>query len=196
MRYIELMEAPGQHFQARYLADNYTGGDIKMYNHGLRTMEGLPQHVTGDLDIDQNPFVNMDFCPQIVDGQFQIGGTDGVSEFALFTSLQNLAGAPKFIGGGCVLRFCALASEISLRGIDTIFPEIHGNLTLVNMNGFNHVLNLFRVKGLTSVSFYIAKTSDSELNEIMNEFLPMGKKGMMQCQTALLKAGYADQAQL
>jgi hypothetical protein len=66
-----------------------------------------------------------------------------------------------------------------------------------------HLLSLFKIKNIDSVSF-IPFFSDSvtvredklELSSILNRYLPLGPKGMPACMLAMKKAGYENNAKL
>jgi hypothetical protein len=101
--------------------------------------------------------------------------------------LVDFKGQTSYIGGHMYLR---QKKPINLTGFVKYFPEIHGAIWLGALP--TNILSLLSVVGLTQITI----EGNIEVQNIMNKYLPMGKKGMMQCQVELIKAGYKDQAKL
>ena len=156
-------------------------------NPDLPTLQGCPSTLRNFSIRD---------CPLIKNF---VGGPDVITDTfnARNQNVQSYEGAPKSITWKCTIQ--ALPS---MANFDKYFPVINGWLE-VHMNAHalpTNMLRILNVQGLKKVTFLNGFFSDAEpieeLTQLFNEYLPQGKRGMMACQTALIKAGYHEQAKL
>jgi len=131
---------------------------------------------------ENNPITSLKGSPESVKGDYYVVGPE--------VKLQSYDGIPQH--AGCIQ--VPLIGDGSLRVLKGCFGQvIYLNLVVTPGQVIRNVLNAFMINGLTRLLFECGKDPKiMEAQAIVNEFLPMGKKGMMQCQTALIKAGFPD----
>jgi hypothetical protein len=156
------------------------------YN-GLTSLEGGPQGTVAIYKCVGNPILNFKGAPHQVHN-FLIEAAN----------LKSYEGAPKVITGICKVPLLVT----NMREFVQHFPKLGVTLSLtVSQYGhgpMTNVLSLFAT-GLQKIECANPHVLSQDMKqgfEIMNQFLPRGKKGMMHCQTALLKAGLKDWAKL
>jgi hypothetical protein len=176
-------------YLAKVLANkNVTKGNtIDLRGSGVLTLHGCPDHIKGDFYCGVTGIKYLEGGPTRVDGFYEFEDTPNIR-------IKSLRGAPKFIGRGAELGVYGLKT---LTGFYKYFPEIHGNLTILDVRRENksvtNVLSLFMVKGLTSVNL---ANIPPEAHDILNTYLAKGKTGLLSCKSELIKAGFEELAKL
>jgi hypothetical protein len=170
---------------------------IDLRGMGVTTLKGAPDVIDGSLNCGICHLSSLEYGPKIVKGNFDCSGNSGLTSLLGAPTgsfrceniqITSAEGAPKFIGGDCIVKCRAF---LSLANINKVFPVINGHLTVKNKVKSN-VLSIFLIKGLTGVTL----NAPDEVKVIVDKHIMNGRKGMMLCLSELVQAGYEDWAQL
>ncbi len=169
----------------------------------------LPEKVEGDVFVANNPLESLDGCPHEIGNDFSVANTNitslaggpkkvGSDYVASKTGITNLEGIAQHIGWALYLRDCKNLKD--LKGIDKHVKFIGAGLLLDDTNITSHMLGIFRIKGLKSVSM-----SDTKIRQLVNSILdrlndndPERKSAdmLLDAQEELIENGYEDLAKL
>jgi hypothetical protein len=162
-------------------------GMFNCSDNKITTLEGGPQGSVWTYVSKGNPLVNLHGCPEHIGNYFEI-------ESSRLTSYE---GAPKAIDGWCAIPLISA----DLRELVKHFPKLGRKLKLKldrNKMALTNVLSLFNT-GVQTVEAYTMGGMPPEVKhgfEIVNKYLPDGRKGMMRCQAELMKAGLGPWAKI
>jgi hypothetical protein len=143
---------------------------------GLVTLEGMPRIMNNDLVILASYISSLEGCTETVNGYMRIKDAN---------QIKNLKGGPKFVEG----EYWPL-NATKMTSFAGIAEEILGGFRFV-INDPIPMLDLLRVKGLNSLTL-TATYNLGRLIKIMDHFIkqPYGNKRIIECQSALIDAGY------
>jgi len=152
------------------------GGDFWCSINKLTSLEGAPSRVGGYFSCSYNQLTSLEGAPSQVGGYFYCPGN----------KLTSLEGAPSQVGRYFV---CSDNKLTSLVAIHKIIKSCQG----IILQG-----NPIKEGGLGLLLIKDLKYIDSELPafEIIRKYLGKGKRGMIDCQTELIKEGYKEYAKL
>ena len=156
------------------LNKTYQGGDLRV--DGLDSLEGCPQHITGNFDCGSNILEILVGGPTNVDGEYICNSC----------KLTDLIGCASHIGG--ILNFCNndITSLVGIHKIIKSCPDIRFYPSEIKEGG----IGLLLIKNLNQITW------ESEPFYIIEKYLGSGTKGIMECSKELKAKGYADYAKL
>jgi hypothetical protein len=187
MRYTDLFEeqTPKAVKDLAYAGFIPMRGWVNMEKEELKSWEGIPQEMSGDVEASHNEFTSLHGAPQIVGGSFDCG----------YNLLTTLEGGPHSVGGNYNVQGNKL---ISLKGSPSAIngefnclynPELHNLVggpkqVKIMQCGGNHVTNVSYLEGAPSaidmfcmdgVDYFLNKASRLSLSGI-EKVLPPTKK--------------------
>ena len=158
----------------------YQGGDLKIKLRSLKSLDGSPNHITGNFICRLNDITSLVGGPQYVDKNYdcswnQLTDLDGIpSTIAILGAFGNnitsLVGIHKIIKS-CE-RFYFDTNKITVGGIGLLLIS---NLVNIENGAEEEIIDPFKI--------------------IIN-YLGQGTKGMMECSKELISKGYTPYAKL
>ena len=175
----------------------YQSGDLNILYDELSSLEGCPNHITGNFTCNHNNLTSLSNGPTNVDLTFTcsynhltslLGGPTkvGGNYYCIRNQLTDLVGCASHIGGELNFRFNKITSLV---GIHKIVKSCDGFIFddgLITEGG----IGLLLIDDLDNFSCY------HEPFAIIEKYLSTGTKGMMECRKELIKKGYAPYAKL
>ena len=152
------------------------GGEFWCSRNQLTSLEGAPSQVGGDFWCSYNQLTSLEGDPSQVGGYFDCPGN----------KLTSLEGAPSQVGGDFDCSNNKLTSLVGIHKIIKSCNGIHLSKNPIKEGG----LGLLLIKDLEYI------WADQPALEIIRKYLGKGKRGMIDCQTELIKAGYKEYAKL
>jgi hypothetical protein len=154
-------------------------GDFSCYNNKLQSLQYCPQTVNGDFYCSVNKLQSLQYCPQIVKGGF----------YCHDNKLQSLQYCPQIVNG---YFNCSHNNLQSLQNIHKYCKQIDRELWAFNNPIKSHVLGVMLIENIQKVEFTINLIS---IEQIINRHLKTDRDVYL-CQDELIKAGFAEYAQL
>ena len=151
-------------------------GHFDVHMNNLTSLEGCPTRVEGECFVSRNNISSLVGSPEHV-------GEDFYCSHNFITSLE---GAPAYIGGAFTCRNNHIASLVGIHKIIKRCTSISINNNPINEGG----LGVLLIKDIQFIS------SDLDALQIINKYCGQGKRGMIDCQTELIKKGYKEFAKL
>ena len=162
----------------KYKSGDFNIGVKKHYKYPkYESLEGCPQHITGEFTCYGNIITSLVGGPQIVDGEYWCDGNE----------LTDLTGCASHIGD--TLRFRNNRKITSLVGIHKIIKSctyMYFDCDNITEGG----IGLLMIENLTYIS------DGNPPFKIIQSYLGTGTKGMMECSKELTNKGYANYAKL
>ena len=170
----------GNLFSSLEGAPSYVNGDFYCNDGYLTSLEGAPTHVGKTFHCSDNSLTSLMGAPSSVSGDFYCN--DGY--------LTSLEGAPRYVNGDF---YCAVNKLTSLEGVHKIFKEINGGFYAFSNLIESHVLGLLLIKGINYL-----KLDNDDVSNIVSNYLPntKGNRGVIECQSELIDAGFDEFAKL
>lgn len=174
--------------------------NFNCFGNGLKDLVGAPKEVSLDFDCSRNRLTTLKGAPRTVGGEFSCnfnrlttleGAPDYVGgDFSCERNiLITLKGAPKKVGGDF---YCTGNNLTSLKDIHKIITNIKGEFYCQGNRIKSHVLGLLLIDGITE----ICGGKNDEWCDILNKYLGMGRKGLLDCQNDLIEVGLEEFAQI
>jgi hypothetical protein len=161
----------------RYPFEDPYDGNFSCSNNQLTSLEGCPQIVKGDFDCYNNKLQSLQYCPQIVEGNF----------YCSHNKLQSLQYCPQIVDGS----FYVSANKLpSLQNIHKYCKQIDGIIRAVSNPIKSHVLGVMLIENIVQFIF-----DHIQAQIIINIHLETDRDVFI-CQDNLIKAGFAEYAQL
>ena len=156
----------------------YQGGNLSVANCKLISLEGCPQHITGEF-----------YCHNNNKLMSLVGGPQHVNNSYICTNnnLTDLSGCASNIKQD--LSFENNPRIISMVGIHKIIKSCN-RIYFSSYNIIHGGIGLLLIGNLTTIS------ADSVPFQIIRKYLGSGTKGMMECSKELTAKGYAPYAKL
>jgi len=145
----------------------------------LKTAEGCPTQVDGELFINHNHLTSLFGMPAVVGTHCSIAGN---------IELRSLEHCSQHIGGKMYMQM--LPEITSLQDIHKNIKSVGGILDVTDTPLKSHVLGLLLIKKLPAV-----RMDNKKVEEIINKHLA-GERDIHTCQEELIEAGFADFARL
>ena len=155
---------------------NYQGDDLNIQDKKIVSLEGCPNHITGDFKCSGNNLTNLIGGPQKVDGHY----------ICYNNSLTDLVGCASHIEKRFLIRNNAITSLVGIHKIIKSCEGIFFDQNKIIEGGI----------GLLLISDLRFITSDTEQFKIIGKYLGGGAKGMMECSKVLTSMGYGNYAKL
>jgi hypothetical protein len=147
----------------------------------LTTLEGAPRRVSDLATIYANNLHTLAGCPQEAESDITIRNA---------AHLKNLKGGPRIVRD---------SFYVSRNNFDTLIglPEEIHVLFECDISHPLPVLDVLNVKHLPAVQLNVIDSSWKKVQDILNTFLkmPYGNKRIIDCQSALIDAGFEDWAE-
>jgi hypothetical protein len=143
----------------------------------LTSLEGCPTVVKGDFCCSDNNLQSLQYCPQIVEGDFSCS----------YNNLQSLQYCPQIVKGDF---HCSVNKLPSLQNIDKCCKQIDGKLWAPHNLIKSHVLGVMLIENIVQFIF-----NHTQAKIIINRHLETDRDVYL-CQDNLIKAGFAEYAQL
>ena len=160
----------------KILGNKYKGGDFDIYNKKRNSLEGCPNHITGDFYCNTNNLTSLVGGPQKVDGYYNCE----------YNRLTDLVGGASHIGDILFFNDNHITSLVGIHKIIKSCKYMNFDDNKINEGG----IGLLLIENLISIS------NKSESFYIINSYLGTGTKGMMECSKELTAKGYAPYAKL
>ena len=156
----------------------YKGGDFYISRKKIDSLEGCPQHITGDFACDNNNNLsNLIGGPAKVDGIYH----------CQYNQLTDLDGCASHIGDFLNFADNSITSLVGIHKIIKSCKKIWFDPDSIKEGG----VGLLLIENLTYIS-----TRNYPSFEIISNYLGTGTKGMMACSKELTEKGYDDYAKL
>jgi hypothetical protein len=199
MKQKSVKDLPGYPFKDPY------NGDFKCYDKQLTSFEGCPKVVKGDFVCSDNNLQSLQYCPQIVEGNFYCSHNKLQSLqycpqivkgdfYCSVNKLQSLQYCPQIVNG----RFVCSGNKLqSLQNIHKYCKQIDGNLWAHGNPITSRVLGVMLIENIQKVKFTVTvvDTNLVAIEKIINTHLETDRDVYL-CQDNLIKAGFAEFAQL
>jgi hypothetical protein len=157
-------------------------GDFNCFGNILQSLQYCPQSVEGDFNCFGNILQSLQYCPQVVKGNF----------YCSYNNLQSLQYCPQVVKGNF---FCYSNNLWSLQNIDKYCKQIDGKLWAYKTPIKSHVLGVMLIENIESVKLSIICSKLQTIEQIINTHLNTDRDVFI-CQDNLIKAGFAEYAQL
>ncbi len=151
--------------------------NFEVQDNKLVTLKGGPERVEGSVFAHRNKLTSLEGSPKYIGKHFSISKNE----------IEDFAGAPEHIGGAVNFSNNKLRS---LHNIHKHFKYIHEHIDLDGNPVISHVLGLLLIDGLEKVFM-----DNTDVQKIINKHLASGQD-VFACQEELIEAGYEDYAQL
>jgi hypothetical protein len=171
----------------------YVGGSFNCYDNELVSLRGAPEYINGNFSCNNNHLTTLVGAPSVVGRNFlcnrnrletlegapqRVGGDFNCSE----NKLTNLKGSPKWVSGNFYCMFNKLTT------LQDIPPVILRRFEC----DYSPTLRLCGIILSNFGSFNIKR----DIHHIIHKYQNTGYTGMMPFATALIRAGYGDNAWL
>ena len=160
---------------------DYQGGDLHINSRSLNSLEGLPEHITGNLLCIGNKLTSLVGGPQIVDGQYNCS----------WNNLTSLVGCASHIGDSLNLFDNPITSLVGIHKIIKNCNTIYFNFDNIKEGG----IGLLMIANLTDIYGSSTDTVWPPFN-IIKKYIGTGTKGMMECSKELIAKGFENYAKL
>ena len=160
----------------KIIGQQYKSGRFNVQNKDLTSLEGCPQHITGDFICTENWLQTLVGGPQKVDGDY----------CSSYTDLTDLVGCAGYIGGSLYVGSNNITSLVGIHKIIKSCPRIQFENYKVKVGG----IGLLLINDLNYISGIYTPF------EIIKSYLGTGTKGMMECSKELKAKGYEEYAKL
>jgi len=157
-----------------------TLGDVRYPSTVIGLVE--PVNVTGNVELTRYGLTQLPAKFGTVGGDFNCNGN----------KLTSLEGAPSHIGRQFAFDDNCITSLVGIHKIIKSCKWIYLDSNPIKEGG----LGLLLINGLTFIDFVQNNNSPHSSFEIIAKYLGKGKRGMIDCQTELIKAGYKDFAKI
>jgi hypothetical protein len=164
-------DLPGYPFQDPY------GWPFDCRDKQLKSLEGCPQVINGDFCCSFNLLQSLQYCPQIVKGGF----------LCSYNNLQSLQYCPQIVNGSF---YCNNNNLQSLQNIHKYCKQIDRTMCAPDNPIKSHVLGVMLIENIQGVTF-----RQKQSQAIINRHLKTDRDVYL-CQDSLIKAGFAEYAQL
>ena len=161
----------------KILGPKYQGGRWYIGDNQLTSLEGSPNHITGDFECRFNLLTSLVGGPQHVDEDYN----------CTFNRLTDLVGCASHIGDRMIFDNNKITSLI---GIHKIIKSCT-NMVFDDNKIIEGGIGLLLIKNLTWIS-----SEYSEPLSTIKSYLGSGTKGMMACSKELISKGYDNYAKL
>lgn len=156
-------------------------GDFNCVSNGLKSFKGFPRIVEGNLNCSSNLFTSLEDSPQRVNGIYFMCHTCPSLESLKGLSIKHTA----LIVDDCPIK--------SLDGLNTPLRELHITWTpeLPLLRALYYVTDSLALRGSKEDKTY------RKVSRIINDFIKSPeniKKKLIECQYALIKAGFRGNA--
>jgi hypothetical protein len=152
-------------------------GDFDCSINDLQSLQYCPQNVKGDFHCSINKLQSLQYCPQIIKGDFRCS----------INKLQSLQYCPQIVKGDF---YCSSNNLQSLQNIHKYCKQIGGILWAHNNPIKSHILGVMLIENVTQFIF-----DNKQVHNIINTHLKTDRDVFI-CQDNLIKAGFAEYAQL
>jgi hypothetical protein len=176
MKQKSVKDLPGYPFKDPY--NDY----FKCVEQQLTSLEGCPQIVNGHFYCSNNYLQSLQYCPQIVKGSFHCS----------INKLQSLQYCPQIVDGNF---HCYNNKLPSLQNIHKYCKQIDGLLWAYTNPFKSHVLGVMLIENIKRVDFTMNNVMLISIEKIINTHLKTDRDVYI-CQDNLIKAGFAEYAQL
>jgi hypothetical protein len=165
------------------LGEPNSNGAIRVFGKNLTSLEGCPEVVNGEFDVDHNSSLSS-----------LIGGPKEVGDYfsANHCGLTSLEGIPTRIGSSLYLNGNPLTS---LKGINQL-KEMSGRIHIYGCPIISHILGVFFIKGCQGFDLTITAVKLWNTANIVNKHISKGRAGLLPCTQELIEAGLHDFAQI
>ena len=154
----------------------YIGSHLSVSNTKLTTLEGCPEHITGQFDCEYNGLTTLVGGPQQVDGYY----------YCSRNQLTDLEGCASHIGDTLYARHNDITSLVGIHKIIKSCNRIFIDSSDIKEGG----IGLLLIANLAHIS------DEAEPFVIIKKYLGSGTKGMMKCRAELIANGYTQYAKL
>jgi hypothetical protein len=147
----------------------------------FKSLKGCPKFVRDTFSIWHNLIVNLEGAPQIIGNDFNL---------CEISEIENFKGGPRQVGGDFYVT-----GAVSLTSLTGLPDEIHGDY-YCPLSKPIPVLDILRVKHLSKTVTSGGSSDWSIVAAILNKYLkqPYGNKRIIECQSALIDAGFEEWA--
>jgi hypothetical protein len=152
-------------------------GDFDCSRNNLQSLQYCPQSVKGYFWCAYNKLQSLQYCPQSVEGGFNCSGN----------ILQSLQYCPQIIKGEF---YCFYNKLPSLQNIHKYCKQINNTLWAHNNPIKSHVLGVMLIEKITNCIL-----DNKQVQQVINVHLNTDRDVYL-CQIELIKAGFAEYAQL
>ena len=189
-----------QHFEFDESTENKTFyGNLNASRNNLTSLKGSPKEVVGFFYVYGNKLQDLVGAPTKIIKSFKSTLPGMQTSFGCSSNeqLTSLKGIPEYLEGGADFRGCTSLTSISGLGSHLKHCE---ELNFAGCPIKSGVLSLFKIKGLTKVTFVEPGDSTpldedlTKVEEIVNKHLASGDA--MECQDELLDVGLSEYAKL
>jgi hypothetical protein len=174
-------------------------GDFRCHNKQLTSLEGCTKVVKGYFSCSGNKLQSLQYCPEVVKGDFLCSGNNLESlqycppiingYFRCGDNkLQSLQYCPQIVEGDFS---CSYNNLQSLQNIHKYCKQIGGTLWAFNNPIKSHVLGVMLIENIKQVNLSLRE----EVLRTINIHLETDRDVFI-CQDNLIKAGFAEYAQL
>ena len=160
----------------KYLNRYYQSGNLYINDQSLQSLDGCPQHITGNFTCRHNMLSSLIGGPQRVDGTYDCSEN----------LISDLIGCASHIAGRLICTSENLTSLVGVHKIIKTCQDIRFYTHQITQGG----IGLLLIDDLTNIS------PDTEPFRIINSYLGTGTKGMMACSKILVAEGYEEYAKL
>jgi hypothetical protein len=157
-------------------------GDFYCFNNKLQSLQYCPQIVKGHFYCYYNILQSLQYCPQIVNGYLSCS----------FNNLQSLQYCPQIVKGNF---HCSNNSLQSLQNIHKYCKQLDRELWAFNNPIKSHVLGVMLIENIKRIVLSTNRSKLQTIEKIINTHLKTDRDVFI-CQDNLIKAGFAEYAQL
>jgi hypothetical protein len=178
-------------------------------NLGLKSLAGCPQRIEGNFECNYNLLTSLKGGPTYVDGDYNcshnklisplVGAPDRI--YGTFmcqdNELTTLDGIPLIIDDGLYASNNDITTLHNIHKFDIAFDRTFQSIDLTRNPVKSHILGLLKIKNEKNLSIHL-KTVDQKAYDILMDHNRFGISNdeIMQCQTALIEAGFREYAKL
>jgi hypothetical protein len=157
-------------------------GNFNCLGEQLTSLEGCPQIVNGNFYCSSNKLQSLQYCPQIVNGNF----------YCHYNKLQSLQYCPQIVNDNF---YCHNNKLQSLQNIHKHCKQIDKQLLAYDNPIKSHILGVMLIENIQSVKLSVERCALISIEKIINTHLKTDRDVYL-CQDNLIKAGFAEYAQL
>jgi hypothetical protein len=157
-------------------------GNFYCFSNKLQSLQYCPQIVEGDFLCSNNNLQSLQYCPQIIEGDFNCYNN----------KLQSLQYCPQIVKGNF---YCSDNKLPSLQNIHKFCKQIGGNFRATINPIKSHVLGVMLIENIRRVILTMGRHALEPIEQIINTHLKTDRDVYL-CQDNLIKAGFAEYAQL